>query len=1022
MISKKMQLLFGSFILNCLFISLSFSQGATIKGTIKDSLGKPIYRAQVILEGKSRGATTNENGFYELSMIDAGSYTLIFRATEFTEKKKEITLTAGETQVHDMVLISLGKLLDDVVIIGYGTTRTSDLTGSATILNEKNFNQMSVATPEQLIMGKAAGVKINTNDGAPGSGSTIRLRGGTSINASNDPLIVIDGVPIDNGGISGAANPLSMINPNDIASFVILKDASATAIYGSRGANGVILITTKKGNGLATEELKVTLDTRQSLSTIAKYADVLSGDEFRQLVTANGTQPMINLLGNANTDWQKEVFRNAFVTDNNVSLTGGIKGLPYRLSVGNRIENGLLKRDQFNRTSVSLNLTPSFLDNHLQLEMNHRFAQTYSFFANRGALGAAFFDPTQSVMSGEDAYNGYTEWLDPVTGLPNTLAPKNPLGLIYQRDDRSNVSRYIGNAKLTYKLHFFPQIKAVLNLGTDQSEGAGYWREDSLSSFGIYSNGRYSNYRQTKGNKLIEAYANYNNSEKQSKHFIDITAGYSYQDWYTASPNYPIYNEAQDSIIQKASAFPFYTKNALLSFYGRAIYTFDNRYVFNASLRRDGSSRFSPETRWGMFPSLSAAWIISNEKFMEKLSAINMLKIRAGYGVTGQQDGIGDYAYISNYFVGDSTAMYAFAGQYFTLLRPGGFDANLKWETTASYNFGLDLGLKNDRYTATIDVYRKETSDLLAVVPVPAGTNFSNQILTNVGGMRNEGIELSTTIGIIAKQDMRLDLSANATYNRNTVLKLSQIEDTNSVGILVGGIAGGIGNTVQVHSLNNPTFSYLVYEQQYDASGNAIEVGQQANIDINGDGQVTTADKWKDINAFVDLNGDGIINIDDRYVFEKAAPDWFLGMALNFTYKKWSLGLSMRSELGGYIYNNLHSNTATFQSINGTQGFLNNISSLYYNQEIEDITDRQLLSDMYLERADFLRMDYINLGYNFGKLKLTKEKIGLNASFTVSNVFVVTKYSGQDPEVNGGIDNNFYPRPRVYSLNLTFDF
>jgi TonB-linked SusC/RagA family outer membrane protein len=1022
MISKKIQLLFGSFILNFLLIGLSFSQGATIKGTIKDSLGKPINRAQVILEGKSRGATTNENGFYELTMIDAGAYTLIFRAPEFADKKKEITLTAGETQVHDMVLSSLGKMLDDVVIIGYGTTRTSDLTGSATILNEKNFNQMSVATPEQLIMGKAAGVKINTNDGAPGSGSTIRLRGGTSINASNDPLIVVDGVPLDNGGISGAANPLSMINPNDIASFVILKDASATAIYGSRGANGVILITTKKGNGLATEELKVTLDTKQSLSTIAKYADVLSGDEFRQLVTANGTQPMINLLGDANTDWQKEVFRNAFVTDNNVSLTGGIKGLPYRLSVGNRIENGILKRDQFNRTSVSLNLTPSFLDNHLQLEMNHRFAQTYSFFANRGALGAAFFDPTQPVMSGDTTYNGYSEWLDPVTGLPNTLAPKNPLGLIYQRDDRSNVSRYIGNAKLTYKLHFFPQIKAVLNLGTDQSEGAGYWREDSLSSFGIYSNGRYSNYRQNKGNKLIEAYANYNNSEKQSKHFIDLTAGYSYQDWYTSSPNYPIYNEAQDSIIQKAAAFPFYTKNALLSFYGRAIYTFDNRYVINASLRRDGSSRFSPETRWGMFPSVSAAWIISNEKFMEKLSAINMLKIRAGYGVTGQQDGIGDYAYISNYFVGDSTAMYAFAGQYFTLLRPGGFDANLKWETTTSYNIGLDLGLKNDRFTATVDLYRKETSDLLAVVPVPAGTNFSNQILTNVGGMRNEGIELSTTIGIIAKQDMRLDLSANATFNRNTVLKLSQIEDTNSVGILVGGIAGGIGNTVQVHSLNNPTFSYLVYEQQYDANGNAIEVGQQANIDINGDGQVTTADKWKDVNAFADLNGDGIINIDDRYVFEKAAPDWFLGMALNFTYKKWFLGLSMRSELGGYIYNNLHSNSATFQSINGTQGFLNNISSLYYNQEIEDITDRQLLSDMYLERADFLRMDYINLGYNFGKLKLTKEKIGLNASFTVSNVFVVTKYSGQDPEVNGGIDNNFYPRPRVYSLNLTFDF
>jgi iron complex outermembrane receptor protein len=1001
--------------LNFICIGFAFSQGATIKGTIKDSLGKPINKAQVILEGKSRGATTNENGVYELSMIDAGTYTLIFRAPEYADKKKEITLSPGETQVHDMVLIALSKELDEVIIIGYGTTRTSDLTGSATILNEKNFNQMSVATPEQLIMGKAAGVKINTNDGAPGSGSTIRLRGGTSINASNDPLIVIDGVPLDNGGISGAANPLSLINPNDIASFVILKDASATAIYGSRGANGVILITTKKGNGYNTEQLKVTLDTKQSVSTIAKYADVLSGEEFRKLITENGSSQMINLLGDANTDWQKEVFRNAFVTDNNLSLTGGIKGFPYRLSIGNRLENGILKRDQFNRTSVSLNLTPSFLDNHLQLEMNHRYSQTFSFFANRGALGAAFFDPTQTVYSGDNSYGGYYEWLNS-GGLPNTLAPKNPVGLLNQRDDRSNVSRYIGNAKLTYKLHFFPQIKAVVNVGTDQSEGIGYWKESANSSFGYYSEGRYSEYRQSKGNKLIEAYANYNNGENQSKHLVDLTAGYSYQDWYTSSPNNAIYNEAQDSIIEKAATYPFYTKNALLSFYGRAIYTFNNKYVLNATLRRDGSSRFSPDTRWGMFPSLSAAWIISEEPFMENFKSVNMLKLRGGYGVTGQQDGIGDYAYISNYFVGDSTAMYAFAGQYYTLLRPGGFDANLKWETTASYNFGLDLGLKNDRYTASIDVYRKETSDLLAVVPVPAGTNFSNQILTNVGNMRNEGIELSTTIGVIAKKDLRLDVSANATFNRNTVLKLSQIEDTNSVGILVGGIAGGIGNTVQVHSLNNPTFSYLVYEQQYDANGNAIESG--ALIDPNDPSLGT----YNDLDAFVDRNNDGIINIDDRYIFEKAAPDWFLGMAVNLTYKKWFLGMSMRSELGGYIYNNLHSNSATFQSVNGTQGFLNNISSLYYNEEFQEISDRQLLSDHYLERADFLRMDYINLGYSFGKLKMTKEKIGLNASLTVSNVFVVTKYSGQDPEVNGGIDNNFYPRPRVYSLNLTFDF
>jgi iron complex outermembrane receptor protein len=1013
--TPRINLIIWSLLLTCFSIGMTYAQGSTIKGTVKDSLGKPVYAAQVVLEGKSRGATTDDQGNYEINLLEPGSYTIIFRAPEFQTTKKIVELSAGETRVVDLSLSATVKQLQELVVIGYGTTRSSDLTGSASVLNEKNFNQGSVSTPEQLIMGKAAGVKINSNDGAPGSGSTIRLRGGTSINASNDPLIVIDGVPLDNGGISGAANPLSLINPNDIASFVILKDASATAIYGSRGANGVILITTKKGNG-ASDKLKVTLDTRQSLSTIAKYADVLSGDQFRELVTAEGTPAMADLLGDANTDWQKEVFRKAFVTDNNLSLTGGIKKLPYRLSVGNRIENGLLKRDQFNRTSVSLNLNPSFFDNHLSVEMNQRYVQTSSFFANRGALGAAFFDPTQPVYSGESAYGGYNEWLYS-SGLPNTLAPKNPVGLINQRDDRSNVSRYIGNVKLAYKLHFFPELRAVINLGTDQSEGSGYWSEDSTSSFAYYSNGRYAEYRQTKGNKLIEAYLNYNNGEKQSNHLIDLTLGYSYQDWYTSSPNNAVYNNSQqDSIIQKAATYPFYTKNALLSFYGRAIYTFKNKYVVNGTLRSDGSSRFSPENRWGIFPSLSAAWIISGEKFMQNVKAINMLKLRVGYGVTGQQDGIGDYSYIANYFVGDSTAQYAFAGQYYTAFRPGGFDANLKWETTTSYNIGLDLGINRDRFTGTIDVYRKETADLLAVVPVPAGTNFTNQILTNVGSMRNEGIEISGTFGVIARKDLRLDVSANATYNRNTVLKLSQVESEDNAGIFVGGIAGGIGNTVQLHQVNYPTFSYFVYEQQYDANNQPIESG--ALIDPNN----PTLGTYKDTDAFVDRNNDGIINVDDRYIFEKAAPDWFLGMAINLTYKKWFLGLSMRSELGGYIYNNLHSNQGTFQSVNGTQGFLNNISSLYYNEEFENTTDRQLLSDHYIEKADFMRLDYVNLGYKFGKLKFTKEKIGLNVAFTVSNVLVVTKYSGQDPEVNGGIDNNFYPRPRVYSLNLTFDF
>jgi iron complex outermembrane receptor protein len=1015
---------FKSFALSFFFLAVSFvafNQNATIKGKVFDADGEPLFNATVILEGQGKGATTDDKGMYEIKNINPGTYNLIFRYIGLNQKTESITLTASQILVKDVTLTKQDKDIDEVVVIGYGTTRTKDLTGSATIINEKNFAQGSLSTPEQLIMGKVSGLKITTNDGAPGSGSTLRLRGGTSLNASNDPLIVVDGVPLDNGGIAGVANPLSLINPNDIASFVVLKDASATAIYGSRAANGVILITTKKGDGINMDKLKVVFDTKHSMSTIAKYADVLDGEELRRVVSENGTPAQTALLGTANTDWQKEVFRTAYVTDNNVSLTGGLKNLPYRLSVGNRFENGLLLDDRFVRTSASLNMNPSFFKKSLLVEFNNKLIQTNSVFANRGALGAAYFDPTQPVMSGTEALGGYYEWIEN-NGAPNTLAPKNPLGLIKQRDDRSKVARYIGNLKLTYKLPFFPILKAVVNVGTDQSEGSGEVSTQANSASGYFTEGSFNTYNSRKGNKLIEAYANFNTAEKKSKHIIDLTAGYSYQDWYSESPNLPVYNQAGDSIISPAAANPFYTKNALLSFYGRGIYTFNDRYVINASLRRDGSSRFSPEARWGLFPAVSAAWIVTGEKFMQKAAWLTLLKVRAGFGITGQQDGIGDYAYISNYYEGATTAQYAFGGQYYTQLRPGGFDANLKWETTKSYNIGLDFGILKDRFSGSIDLYRKETSDLLATVTVPAGSNFTNEILTNVGSMLNQGIEMSVNAGLYASKTMRLDLTANASRNINEVTKLTQVEDPNSVGILVGGISGGIGNTIQVQRVGYATYSFLVYEQQYDTDGSLIEVGQQASIDVNGDGSVTAADKWQDKHAFADRNGDGTINIEDRYIFDKVAPNWFTGLALNFSYKKWFAGVSMRTELGGHIYNNIHSNTATFQSINGTQGFISNISSLYYEDEVVNVTTNQLLSDHYMEKANFLRMDYFNVGYNFGKLKALGNKVGLNATLVVNNVLVISKYKGLDPEVGGGIDNNIYPRPRVYSLNLTFDF
>jgi TonB-linked SusC/RagA family outer membrane protein len=992
-----------------------FSQEINVKGTVKDEKGEPVPYARVVVETYNMASVTDFEGNYLIKGLPqsaAGTkVNITVSCISYAPFKEEITLAVGDNQ-KDITINSDALMLDDLVVIGYGSARTKDLTGAATKVGEKDFNKTVASTPEQLIQGKVAGVKITSNDGAPGSGSTIRLRGGTSINASNDPLIVVDGVPLDNGGIAGVANPLAMINPNDIETFVILKDASATAIYGSRAANGVILITTKKGDG-ATSKLSIALDAKNSVSTIAKFADVMTADEFRTVVNSKGTTNQKSRLGTANTDWQREIYRSAYINENNLSVSGGIKKLPYRFSFSNRFEQGLLKTDQFNRYTVGLNLNPSFFKNTLKLEINNKFTTTNSFFANRNAIGSAnTFDPTQPVYSGNSNYGGYFEWLQ-TNGKPNTLAPKNPLGLLMQQRDLSNVARYIGNAQVTYKLPFFPEVKAVVNVGTDYSKGQGEVYQNANSAAGYFTGGRYAQYESTKLNKLFDSYLNYSNAEKKKPLRYDFTLGYSYQSWESEAPTFNTFNYDKDSSWLDAAPFPFYTRNVLVSYYSRGIVSYKDRYVLTASIRTDGSSRFSKENRWGWFPALSGAWIVSEENFLKENKVVTHLKLRGGYGVNGQQDIFSDYPYIPNYQIGTGDAMYQFGNMFYTLYRPDAYDANIRWEQTNSYNFGIDFGFLKDRINGSIDWYRKTTKDLIATVPIPAGTNFANQLLTNVGSMLNTGIEFSINAGVIAKKDMKLDIGFNATRNINEVLKLSQVENDNSPGVLVGGIAGGIGNNVQIHSLGYPTFSYYVYQQKYDGNGKPIEVGA-----INP----STGLAYKEIDAYADLNGDGIINSSDRYRFKKAAADWFLGLNFNFTYKKWFAGTSMRSEIGGYIYNNVHSNSGTYQAVGGTMSFLNNLSALYLNEEFQKTTEKQLLSDHYIELANFLRMDYFSFGYDFGKLKYLKNMVALKAAFTVNNVFVITKYSGLDPEVVGGIDNNIYPRPRVYSLNLSFNF
>ncbi|MCY7408938.1 MAG: SusC/RagA family TonB-linked outer membrane protein [Chitinophagales bacterium] len=980
----------------------SWAQNSSIKGKVLDEKSQLVPYATVQLSNSQYGATTEEDGTYEITNVPPGTYSLQVSYVGYLTFLQTVT-TTSESQTVDINLKPDYQSLDEVVVVGYGTKTSKDLTGSITSLSTKDFGTGNIATPEQLITGKVAGVQITSNGGAPGSGSTIRIRGGSSLNASNDPLIVIDGVPVDNDGVSGSANALNLINPADIENITVLKDASAAAIYGSRAANGVIIITTKRGPGSG--KLSIGFNTNLSVSTLTKHVDVLTADEFRDLVNTIGTDKQKELLGTSNTDWQEEIYRTAISSDNNLTFTGGIKNLPYRLGLGYMYNSGVLLRSQFNRANATLSMTPTFLENHLSVTINAKYSYTNNFFADQGAIGSAVgFDPTQPIYSDTSTYNGYFEWLDPTTGKPNTLAPKNPLGLLESRDDKSNVNRFLGNVQLDYKFHFLPELRANLNLGGDWTRSNGTIFVDSNAASNFLRHGVKTQYDQGKNNKLLEFYLNYTKDLKNINSKLDLTGGYSYQDWISASPwtpytdangndfGYPDINAAGDTITPAST--PSRTQHTLISFYGRVNYTFAQRYLFTFTLRDDGSSRFSPDTRWGLFPSAAFAWRISDEAFMKDSKVFSNLKLRLGWGITGQQDIFSDYPYIANYSQGTSTAQIPFGNTFYYVLRPDGYDANIKWEETETRNIGLDFGFMNGRLYGSVDVYHRLTSDLLAVIPVPAGTNFTNNILTNIGSLENKGIEATLAYVVADKQDFYFDLGVNVTYNKNEITKLSKVQDSSSLGILTGGIGGvGIGNTIQIHSVGFPTNSFYVYKQLYDENGKPIEGG------------------------YADLNGDSVITAADKYRYEKAAPDVYLGFNASARYKKWSAGFSLRGSFGNYVYNNINSGSGSYDRVDGSKNYINNLSTDYYNTEFQKT---QFQSDYYIEDASFVRMDYLNVGYNFGNI--IQDKASLNITGTVQNVFVITGYSGLDPEVFNGIDNSIYPRPRIYSLILDLKF
>ena len=908
-------------------------------------------------------------------------------------------LLAG-AMVHAQSTDSITKeqKIEEVVLIGYGKQKKEDLTGSIASITSKDFNGGSTS-PDQLIQGKSPGVTVTGNGGNPGAGSTIRIRGGASLTANNDPLIVIDGIPMDFTGLSGASNALALINPNDIESFDVLKDASAAAIYGNRASNGVILITTKKGSA---GKVKVNFSTVTSISTKMGNMDVLSADEFREYVLANATQDKYkNMLGDSNTNWQDKIYQTAWGTDNNVAISGGIKQLPYRLSLGYTEQNGIVRTNEFKRTSVGLNLTPKFFDKHLSVTANVKGTLTENRFP-AGVIGAAqFFDPTQSVNDNSAQGNlvgNYWEWFlydnDGVrTNNINVNATQNPIASLKGRRDISTVFRSVGNLQLDYKLHFLPDLHVNVNGGYDYQKGKGV--TEMLPGYAqMLESGDVStrrDYEQEKSNRLLDAYLNYVKDIDAIDTKVDLMAGYSYQQFKNVVPSASTIFGNPDRVSTPSNRYE--GKLTLIGFYGRGIFTIANKYVLTGSIRRDGTSRFyngiDLKNNWGTFAAASGAWKIKQEAFLKNSSVVSDLKLRAGWGQTGQQEVGSWYNSFPAYNISDPTAQYGFGDQFYLMYRPIQYNPTLTWETTETVNAGLDFGFFNNRITGSFDWFRKDTKNLLASVQVPAG-EFSNINIKNIGTMKTDGIEFLINVIPVKNENFTWDFSFNFSKYNPVIEHFDDVAERYK--IPQGYISGGTGNTIQAHAVGYNPFSFYVYQQVYDANGKPLE------------------------GVYVDRNGDGKITADgDKYFYKSTTPDATFGFSTKFRYKNWDLSTSLRAVLGNYVYNNFASQS-NVQNI-ATNDYLQNISSVAADYGFKNV---QYWSDIFVEDASFIRMDNLTLGYNFGDVFNTGSNLRVYGM--AQNVFVITDYSGVDPEIFGNIDNGFYQRPKVYSLGLNFQF
>ena len=985
-----------------LFLSVNtFAQQIVVKGIVKDTTGEPIIGANVIVKGTTNGTITDFDGNFLLNANKGDIIIISFIGYRSQEAQAAASM--------NIILKDDTELLDEVVVIGYGSVKKDDLSGSVVAIKAEEMNKGAVTSPQELIMGKVPGLSVSQGDGAPGAGSTIRIRGGASLNASNDPLIVIDGIPVSNAASPGTPNALATINPNDIETFTVLKDASATAIYGSRASNGVIIIQTKKGTQ---DKIKVSYSGTFTAKDPYKRIETLDAQSFREVMQAQypeGTaqsadiQRILNVYPNQSTDWQDAIYQTGLSTDQNIGIAGKAGFMPFRLSLGYNTEKGTLKTSKYERYTGAVNLSPKFFDNHLSVDINVKGTINKNRFADSGAVGAAaFFDPTKPIYDEENRYNGYWNW-GIVQGAQADLATQNPLSLLYDRNNHGTTKRSLGNIQLDYKIHGLEDLHANLNLGYDvaKTTGRNFVNSNSVQSSldktftGLGQGNTWNNLRR---NHLLDFYMNYAKNIESIKSNFDIMAGYSWQHFYYANHDITYSNPTEDLGAKEGYTYdenerhyirddhrriPY--ENYLISFFGRLNYNFMDRYLLTATLRRDGSSRFSENNRWGLFPSAALAWTISNEPFMKATeNVLSKLKLRLGYGVTGQQE-IGDYQYITSYsFSTNPNTTYLGT----TLLKPNGYSPDLKWEQTTTYNVAIDFGFLNNRINGSIEYYQKHTKDLLNTISAAAGTNFINLITANVGKMKNKGVEANVNAIAIQSKDFTWEVGYNITWNDSKITKLTTTFNPDYQGIDAG--------TNQKHQVGEMPGTFYLYQQVYDENGKPIQ------------------------NAFVDRNNDGQITEADRYLTHKSPmAKVYMGFSSQFSYKKWDLGFNLRANFGNYVYNGVASGNSTSNNYGG-KGFITNLYNGFQDTGFTLLnTSEQMASDYFLENASFLKMDNLTLGYSFQNLFAAKLSGRISAS--VQNVFTISKYSGLDPEC-GAIDSNIWPRPRTYTIGLNLNF